>query len=94
MGERLEKSARRPRPLAVQYIALMTLIGAVLIALYGWCSYQEQAQSMERQMLAEARVLEKSVRATWDFIDHEQPNINYDRDGTYNFKGLYCSTRA
>lgn len=91
MGERLEKSARRPRPLAVQYIALMTLIGAVLIALYGWCSYQEQAQSMERQMLAEARVLEKSVRATWDFIDHEQPNINYDRDGTYNFKGLYCS---
>ena len=54
MGERLEKSARRPRPLAVQYIALMTLIGAVLIALYGWCSYQEQAQSMERQMLAEA----------------------------------------
>lgn len=91
MGKRPQKSVHRPRPLAVQYIALMTLIGAVLIALYGWCSYQEQAQSMERQMLAEARVLEKSVRATWDFIDYEQPNINYDRDGTYNFKGLYCS---
>ena len=38
-------------------------------------------------MLAEAGLLEKSVRATWDFIDYEQPNINYDRDGTYNFKG-------
>lgn len=82
---------RRLRSLAVHYVALMTLIGAALIVLYGWWSYQEQTQQMEQQMLAEARVLEKSVRATWDFIDYEQPNINYDRDGTYNFKGLYCS---
>lgn len=82
---------RRARPLVVQYVALMTAIAAVLIALYGVWSYHEQSQQMEAQMLAEARVLEKSVQATWDFIDYEQPNINYDRDGTYNFKGLYCS---
>lgn len=81
----------RGRPLVVRYIALMTVVAVVLIALFGLLSYQEQTRQMEEQMLAEARVLEKSVRATWDFIDYEQPNINYDRDGTYNFKGLYCS---
>ena len=82
---------RRSRPLVVRYIALMTAVAVVLVALFGWMSYQEQSRHMEEQMLAEARILEKSVRATWDFIDYEQPNINYDRDGTYNFKGLYCS---
>lgn len=82
---------RRSRPLVVRYIALMTAVAVVLVALFGWMSYQEQSRHMEEQMLAEARILEKSVRATWDFIDYEQPNINYDRDGTYNFKGPYCS---
>ncbi|MDE8702479.1 DUF3365 domain-containing protein [Adlercreutzia equolifaciens] len=86
-----KKGARRARPLVVRYIALMTAVAVVLIALFGVMSYHEQSRHMEEQMLAEARVLEKSVRATWDFIDFEQPNINYDRDGTYNFKGLYCS---
>lgn len=42
-------------------------------------------------MLAEARVLNTSVMATWKFVDFEQTNINTDRDGTYNFKGIYCS---
>ena len=73
---------RRSRPLVVRYIALMTAVAVVLVALFGWMSYQEQSRHMEEQMLAEARILEKSVRATWDFIDYEQPNINYDRDGT------------
>ncbi|MEE0705141.1 MAG: hypothetical protein UCH28_02015, partial [Adlercreutzia sp.] len=73
MGKR---GARRARPLVVRYIALMTVVAVVLIALFGELSYREQARQMEEQMLAEAQVLEKSVRATWDFIDFEQPNIN------------------
>lgn len=88
MGER---KARRGYPLWVRYVALMTAVAIVLIAGFGAVSYGEQSAQMEEQMLSEARVLEKSVQATWDFIDYEQPNINYDRDGTYNFKGLYCS---
>lgn len=79
------------RSLVVQYVAFMTVVAAVLIALYCWWSYSEQTKQMEAQMLAEARVLEQSVQATWDFIDYEQDNINYDADGSYNFKGLYCS---
>lgn len=79
------------RSLVVQYIALMTLIAVVLVTVFGLWSYHEQRQQMESQMLAEARVLEQSVQATWDFIDYEQENINTDADGSYNFKGLYCS---
>lgn len=86
-----EEKTQRSWPLAARYIVLMTAVAVVMIAVFGLFSYQEQSRQMEAQMLAEARVLEKSVRATWDFIDYEQPNINYDRDGTYNFKGLYCS---
>lgn len=79
------------RSLVFQYIALMTAIAVVLIAIWCWLSYAQQEGQMESQMLAEARVLEQSVQATWDFIDYEQDNINYDADGSYNFKGLYCS---
>lgn len=79
------------RSLVVQYIALMTAIAVVLVTVFGLWSYGEQRQQMESQMLAEARVLEQSVQATWDFIDYEQDNINTDADGSYNFKGLYCS---
>lgn len=75
----------------MQYVVMMTCIASVLVVAYTVWSYAEQASLIEEQMLSEARVLEQSVQATWDFIDYEQTNINYDRDGTYNFKGLYCS---
>ncbi|CVH78214.1 nitrate/nitrite sensor protein NarQ [Coriobacteriaceae bacterium CHKCI002] len=84
-------SSRGRRTLIVQYVALMSCIAVVLVAAYTVWSYVEQSRQIEQQMLSEARVLEKSVQATWDFIDYEQANINYDSDGTYNFKGLYCS---
>lgn len=84
-------SSRGRRTLIVQYVVLMTCIASVLVVVYSAWSYGEQTRQIEEQMLSEARVLEKSVQATWDFIDYEQPNINYDRDGSYNFKGLYCS---
>lgn len=75
----------------MQYVVQMSCIAVALVAAYSAWSYGQQTRQIEQQMLSEARVLEKSVQATWDFIDYEQPNINYDRDGSYNFKGLYCS---
>lgn len=75
----------------MQYVVMMTCIASVLVVAYTVWSYTEQASLIEEQMLSEVRVLEQSVQATWDFIDYEQANINYDRDGAYNFKGLYCS---
>ena len=90
-AQRDSAAPRGTRRLIVQYVALMSCIAVVLVAAYSAWSYGQQTRQMEEQMLSEARVLEKSVQATWDFIDYEQPNINYDSDGSYNFKGLYCS---
>lgn len=91
MNRKEARASRGRRTLIVQYVVLMTCIASVLVVAYSAWSYGQQTRQIEEQMLSEARVLEKSVQATWDFIDYEQPNINYDRDGTYNFKGLYCS---
>lgn len=91
MNRKEARASRGRRTLIVQYVVLMTCIASVLVVAYSAWSYGQQTRQIEEQMLSEARVLEKSVQATWDFIDYEQPNINYDRDGAYNFKGLYCS---
>ena len=82
---------RKRKKLIVRYVAIMTAIALVSVSLFGVVSYRSQIGQLESQMLAEARVLSLSVKATWDFMDYEQANINTDRDGSYNFKGLYCS---
>lgn len=91
-AQRDSAAPRGKRRLIVQYVALMSCIAVVLVAAYSAWSYGQQTRQMEEQMLSEARVLEKSVQATWDFIDYEQPNINYDRDGSYNFRA--CTARS
>lgn len=93
--ERIRRIVRKApggrRTLLFQYISLMTGIAVILIIAFSSWSYVAQSQQIEEQMLSEVRVLEKSIQATWDFIDYEQTNINRDSDGSYNFKGLYCS---
>ena len=75
----------------MRYVALMTGIAVVVVLAFSAWSYFQQTSQAEEQMLAEARVLNASVNAAWDFVEFEQDNINYDRDGVYNFKGIYCS---
>ena len=41
--------------------------------------------------LAEARTLNLEMQAVWDYIDDSQPLINVNDDGSYSFKGVYCS---
>ncbi len=42
-------------------------------------------------MRDQAYILSQNMSAIWDFISVNQSRINYDRDGVYNQKGLYCS---
>lgn len=42
-------------------------------------------------MLGEARLLAQQMSAAWDYIDSSQDAINYNADGRYDFKGVYCS---
>lgn len=85
------KSEQRKSTLLRRYIVLTVAIAVVVIAGYtAFTTYQRQGQ-IEQQLVAEARVLNSSVMSTWQFIENEQTNINTDRDGVYNFKGIYCS---
>lgn len=79
------------KPLIRQYIILTCTIAIVVVAAFSAYVYQQQQDGVKQQMLAEARVLNTSVMSTWQFIDYQQTNINTDRDGVYNFKGIYCS---
>lgn len=61
------------------------------IALFAVWSATEQQASGERKALGEARLLSEEMAAVWDYVDAMQPYINYDAEGRYDFKGVYCS---
>ena len=86
-----QNNSRRRASLLRQYIIITSTICLIVLILFSVWAYNQQQRNTEQQMLAEARVLNTSVMSTWAFIDNEQYNINTDRDGTYNFKGIYCS---
>lgn len=78
-------------PIIRQYVILTCTIAVIVVVAFSAYVYQQQQASVKQQMLAEARVLNTSVMSTWKFVDYQQANINTDRDGVYNFKGIYCS---
>lgn len=86
-----KRGTTKNKPIIRQYIILTCTIAIVVVAAFSAYVYQQQQDSVKQQMLAEARVLNTSVMSTWQFIDYQQANINTDRDGVYNFKGIYCS---
>lgn len=55
-----------------------------------WCIDRQQSFS-EDKALAEARTLNQEMNAAWDYINAIQNQINYDADGRYDFKNVYCS---
>lgn len=82
---------QRKSTLLRRYILLTVIIAVVVIVGYAIFTALQQRSNIEQQLVAEARVLNSSVMSTWQFIENEQTNINTDRDGVYNFKGIYCS---
>lgn len=56
----------------------------------GWSAYSQRKQ-MERELAEKAKVMAAEMDAVWEFITINQERINYTSDGTYEFKGLYCS---
>ena len=85
------ENTKKKAPIIKRYIILTCTVAIVVLLAFSAYVYRQQTASIEQQMLAEARVLNTSVMSTWEFIDYQQDNINTDRDGVYNFKGLYCS---
>lgn len=53
-------------------------------------SHQRDQQAEER-LYAQADAFAAEMDAVWQFFDVNQNKINYNSDGVYDFKGLYCS---
>lgn len=72
---------------ALVIVVIVAAAGAVYLA---FCDSAQQAE-VEAKVLAEARTLNKQMLAAWDYIDDAQIAINTDKDGSYDFKNVYCA---
>lgn len=71
-------------------ILVAVIILLSIVVYFGWNSFRDQ-QSVEERVLAEAHVLKIEMNAIWDYINENQDRINYNSDGRYDFKGVYCT---
>lgn len=69
-------------------LAISSIVIALVYVVGSFVSYQH---IVEQQLLEVARSLRISLQASWDYIDESQMLINYNSDGSYDFKGVYCS---
>lgn len=77
--------------LSAKLVSAITVVVAVCaVAFLAWAQ-SNQEEAIRSKVLAEARTLNTEMRAVWDYIDDAQPSINTNADGTYDFKGIYCS---
>lgn len=88
--------ARRWRTMkrhSLKKVFLVALSGLFAVSLCVFVAFDinSQRQQSEAALLEEARVFAKEMDAVWDFMDKSQYLINYTSDGSYEFKGLYCS---
>lgn len=71
----------------------MSATAVVMVAAVAYVAWSQASQNaaVESKVLAEARTLNVEMRAVWNYIDDSQQAINVNSDGTYDFKGIYCS---
>ncbi len=73
------------------YSLIMGAIVVVLGLVYLCWSTVAYGKFVEEKVLAEARTLSVEAASAWDYINEAQDAINYNADGTYDFKGVYCT---
>ncbi|KTE91547.1 c-type heme family protein [Desulfitobacterium hafniense] len=79
------------RHLSTKFTVLVTSVIIVAVVIYLAWSINMQQAATEDKVLAEARTLSIQMSAAWDYINDSQTAINYNSDGSYDFKGVYCS---
>lgn len=86
MGNRL-------RRLRIGTFFVFVLLSVVLVALLCYIAFssEQHSEQAESQLLSQAQAFTEEMDAVWQFFDVNQDTINYDSDGNYDFKGLYCS---
>lgn len=70
--------------------AMVVVVALSALVFITW-TQAERAENVEKRVLTEARTLAVEMQAVWDYVDDSQNRININSDGTYDFKGVYCS---
>lgn len=79
------------RALFLRFVGLVAATLTVAMAAYLAWSVFIQDEATQDKVLSEARALSRQLQASWDYIDEAQYAINYNSDGSYDFKGVYCA---
>lgn len=79
------------RALWLRFSLLLVVVLAAAAVVYLVWNWAFQAETAEDKALVEARTLNLEILAAWDYVDSVQNNINYNHDGAFDFKGVYCS---
>lgn len=61
-----------------------------LIANVSWMAYDKKVKD-EKELVEHCRVLSVQMNAVWEYMEVNQGKIDSNPDGTYSFKGVYCS---
>ncbi len=81
----------KQKRLAWWFTGALLLVLFAVAGIYSLWSAQDQREASETKVLGEARLLAEEMSAAWDYVDSVQDAINYNSDGHYDFKGVYCS---
>ena len=73
------------------YTVILTLIVVVAGLAFLVLSNAAYGKFVEEKVLTEARTLSVEAASAWDYVNEAQDAINYNSDGTYDFKGVYCT---
>lgn len=84
----------KTRRLTTYFTVLITIVIIIVLGVYLAWSIHAQRAAAENKALAEAQTLNRELDAIWDYINDQQGRINYNSDGTYDFKGIYCTIAA
>ena len=79
------------RRLSLRFTVLVGIVSVLAIGAYVVWTLCAQDGFAREKALVEARTLNLEMQASWDYIDASQDAINYNSDGTYDFKHIYCS---
>ncbi len=79
------------RRLTTRISLLISLVVVLSVIVYSQYNSQVLRAHTESEVLNEARTLSLQMQAAWDYIDQSQDSINYNSDGRFDFKGIYCS---
>ena len=77
--------------LSMRFTALVAVVFVIAVVAYLAWDTGVQREVMVEKALTEARTLNLEMQAAWDYINDSQDAINYNSDGSYDFKHIYCS---